>query len=341
MTQVTLEDKISIPTQRTITDSGQMIVPCAFARVGSQKYTAGSLQIPNMEDNTIIEVHREESEVFDTKSINSFRSVPVTVGHPKSIGGNPAVHSGNSKELQVGMLEGLPVRDEDLLTGTLVISDQEAIELVEGGLVELSAGYTCNIELRDGKYYQTDIKANHIAIVDKGRAGSVCSIADEDFIEEDNMTKKKVEDTETTTKEVEVTDAEIIISLKDEVEVLKASVDSANEKVAQVLADKDEEVKGMVTLISVAKGLFDAIDFEGKTSKEIKLAVLKEVKDTDYSDKSSAYIDARFDILKEDSKGETPMSKMLQDSILTADSNVPVYVDAAKVARDNMIKLQK
>jgi len=42
---VTLTDRIKVPTQRKFTDSGQMIVPCAFARSGSQIYSAGALGI--------------------------------------------------------------------------------------------------------------------------------------------------------------------------------------------------------------------------------------------------------------------------------------------------------
>jgi len=82
------------------------------------------------------------------------------------------------------MLEGLPVRDDDTLSGTLVITHQDAIDSIEDGQRELSAGYTCNIDtvVTDGEptYYQRDIRANHIAIVPRGRAGSVCSIADEE-----------------------------------------------------------------------------------------------------------------------------------------------------------------
>jgi len=172
---VNLTDRIKVPTQRKFTDSGQMIVPCAFARSGSQIYSAGALGLTDVKPDTPI----------TEDSVASFRSVPVTIGHPKKDGKNISVTADNAAELQVGVLEGLPVRDENKLAGDLVIARQDAIDKIEDGTQELSAGYTCDVEMVTGddgetSYYQRNIRANHIAIVDKGRAGSSVRIADED-----------------------------------------------------------------------------------------------------------------------------------------------------------------
>ncbi|RLB95191.1 MAG: hypothetical protein DRH90_25765 [Deltaproteobacteria bacterium] len=176
---IVLEDRISVPTERQFTDAGQMIVPCKFARTGTQVYTAAQLQLDG-DPTRLVTVHREAKDVFAKDSMASFRSAPVTQGHPKS----GLVTADTAAKLQVGMLEGLPVRDDDTLSGTLVITHQDAIDSIEDGQRELSAGYTCNIDtvVTDGEptYYQRDIRANHIAIVPRGRAGSVCSIADEE-----------------------------------------------------------------------------------------------------------------------------------------------------------------
>jgi hypothetical protein len=177
---VSLEDRISVPTKRTLTDAGQMHVPCAFARTGSQLYTAKQLGLVDREPNEVIKVYRDEADVFAEDSMATFKSAPLTIGHPKDSNGAPMpVTAENAKELQVGMLEGMPTRDEDTLTGTLIITNKEAIDALEDGTQELSAGYLCDIEDVDGKFYQRNIRANHIAIVDKGRAGSSCRISDE------------------------------------------------------------------------------------------------------------------------------------------------------------------
>lgn len=187
ITNVNLVDRISVPSQRTLTDAGQMHVPCKFARTGSQKYLAKQvfttpklLEDQNLKPNDVIELHRDEETVFAKDSMETFRSAPVTIGHPKDKDGKPiAVTSDNSKDLQVGVLEGMPTRDEDTLGGVLVLTAQEAIDALEEGTQELSAGYTCDIAIVDSKFYQRNVRANHIAIVPKGRAGSSCRISDE------------------------------------------------------------------------------------------------------------------------------------------------------------------
>ena len=180
LTGINLVDRIEVPTERKLTDAGQMHVPCKFARTGTQLYTASQLGLVDKAPNEIVEVHRSEEQVFDEASIASFRSAPVTIGHPVNDAGEVlAVSAENAKELQVGMLEGMPVRDEDTLGGTLILTNKEAIDALEDGTQELSAGYTCDIMEVEGKLFQQNIRANHIAIVGKGRAGSSCRISDE------------------------------------------------------------------------------------------------------------------------------------------------------------------
>lgn len=182
-----LHDRISVPSTRILTDSGQMLVTCKFARTGSQKYlahqvfrTQALLDEQGLSENDIVVLHRDEDTVFSDESMETFRSAPVTIGHPKDKDGNPiSVTSANSKEYQVGVLEGMPTRDEDTLGGTLVLTAQEAIDALLSGTEELSAGYSCNIVKINDEYFQRDVRANHIAIVPKGRAGSSCRISDE------------------------------------------------------------------------------------------------------------------------------------------------------------------
>ena len=357
---IKLSDKISVPTQRTMTDSGQMIVPCAIARTGSQKYRMSDI---GLEGEDFIDVWRTEEQVFADESIASFRSVPVTIGHPAE-----SVTSENAKELQVGTLEGIPTRDEDLLTGTIVVARQDAIDIIEDGTVELSVGYSCNIELSDGKYYQTNIVANHIAIVERGRAGSVCSIADSDNtggnMDKDKETKvedkidAKVEDAKVEDAKVEdakVEDAKVedsaedkLVKLGDTVDALTASVDSYKEKLALAdakyteLSDSvDALVADRYEVISAAKDMTDKEDFKGMSVFEIKAFVVSDLLDIDLSAKTPAYVEARYDIVCEDSANEeTPLGRMMRKAAVdttVADAS-ETYVDPAVAARNAMIK---
>lgn len=339
---VLLNDKVELTSKRIYTDSGQMIVPCAFARTGTQVYTAESLALTDKEPNELVEVHREPSEVFDESSMGSFRSVPVTIGHPQKDGEPISVTSKNSRELQVGMLEGLPVRDEDLLTGVLVVSDQEAINTIEEGTVELSAGYTCKIEMRDGKYYQTQIVANHVAIVPKGRAGSSCMIADQATNKPNPTTEVNMKEKENqivTDNKVDLTDT--VAKLTDSLEALKAQLDASeldkaklNDSLKSLKDELEVEVKERTEVILMAHDMTDLKDFESKTVKEIKSMIVADVCEVDVTDKSEAYIQARLDILVEDSdKAPTDLGKMIKAPTKEEAPATPVIS-----ARDAMIK---
>lgn len=381
MNNVSFEDRINVPSARQLTDSGQMIVPCAFARTGVQSYTAGQLGLQDVASDKVVSVMRDEADVFDSASLSSFRSVPVTIGHPKTEQGLPlSVTSENSAELQVGVLEGMPTRDEDTLTGTLVIARQDAIDLIEDGTKELSAGYTCDLEVvdvegSDSIIYQRNIRANHIAIVERGRAGAMCSIADEDNMDTQNETPEviadevevaveavegevvlsdveavvpadavedeasdsvdaveaevevaAVEDEEVAVEEVavEVADEVVaVINLEDELATVTASVatlnDELSEAAAKIVALQDElnaSVEERVSVILIAKDLTDISDFSKKSIIDIKTEVVANLlPKLVLSDRSEAYVSARFDILSEDAEvGETPMGRLLADN---------------------------
>ena len=306
---VSLTDRLQIPTQRKITDAGQMIVPCAFARIGSQEYSAIALGVQDAAEGDMIQVFRDESEVFSDASMETFRSAPVTLGHPKEDGAPVAVTSENAATYQKGMLEGMPTRDEDNLIGTLVITDQEAIDAIEAGERELSAGYTCDLIMEDAedgtvRYSQTNIRANHIAIVAKGRAGSACAIADEKEAED------KVEGTKVQEKKAVVVDETPPKKIEDEPTLIydQAMFDEALDKAVKAA------VAERVSVIVRAKEVI-ADDLDDMSVVEIKKAVLLKVApELSLSDKSEAYIDARFDIVFEDEDRETPMGRLLKEA---------------------------
>lgn len=352
---VQLTDRISVPTERTINDQGQMIVPCKFARTGSQLYTAGQLGLVDMEANKIVTIYRDEKDVFCQDSMDSFRSAPVTVGHPKDDSGVPVkVTSINSKELQVGALEGMPTRDEDTLGGVLVLTAQEAIDTLDEGTQELSAGYTCDIEEIDGKLYQRNIRANHIAIVAKGRAGSSCRISDEALVIQDAA--KEEADKTVMVDEALLTDAqaqivtltdelgiqkELVVSMKQTADDAELAVESMKLELADAKVAASEGVIERCEAIEHARLIADMRDLGDKSVSEIrKLVVVDQYPDKDFSKKSEAFVEAMFEMLVDQAKGETPMSKIIkqQATHVTIDA---VYVSPAEVSRKKMIATQK
>ena len=283
---IRLEDRISVPTARHITDAGQMIVPCAFARTGLQAYTAGSLGLTDRGPNEIVHVMRHESDVFDAKTMASFRSAPVTIGHPVSTktGRGIKVTAANAGRLQVGMLEGMPTRDEDTVTGTLVITRKDAIDHIEEGTKELSAGYTCDLEMVDEKdgtqvLYQRNIRANHIAIVSRGRAGAACSIADEALVEKAKAEEVVAMEVELD-KEAVVVDAVLEAVVEDVAEAVVEDVAEAvveDEAPEAVVEDADLEVVEDVVLEDDVKIVVVKIEDELEAAKTSLVALTDEL----------------------------------------------------------------
>ena len=345
---VSLSDRISVPTERTMTDAGQMHVPCKFARVGAQLYTAGQLGLADVEPTKLVTVYRDEKDVFCKDSMDSFRSSPVTIGHPKDEAGVPiSLTSENSKDLQVGMLEGMPIRDEDTLGGVLILTAQDAIDALEDGTQELSAGYVCDIEDVDGKLYQRNIRANHIAIVSKGRAGSSCRISDEAEAHlGDALLSTQVDLTDIQAKLVEV-EAKLAeqVALVDAMKVTSTESEEVCTNLKLELADAklaaEEGVVERCQVMENARLIADMRDLGSKSVIEIQRMVVEDqMPSRNFKDKDDAYVAAMFEILVDSSEGETPMSKLLkrQETNLVVDAKP---IDLVAVSRQKMIDRNK
>ncbi len=357
LASVELADRISVPSTRTLTDGGQMLVDCKFARTGSQKYLASQvfttkelLDQEGLKPNDIIELHRDEDTVFSEESMETFRSAPVTLGHPKDETGKPiAVTSENSKELQVGVLEGMPTRVEDTLGGTLVLTAQEAIDALEGGTEELSAGYGCDIVKVDNKYCQRNVRANHIAIVPKGRAGASCRISDAALEVEEEADKTVMVDeallTDAQAQILTITDElntqkEIVVELKSMNDEAELKVEAMKVELADAKVAASQGVVERCEAIEHARLIADMRDLGDKSVEEIRmLVVTDQYPDKDFSSKSPAFVEAMFEMLIDQAKGETPMSKLMktQTAHVIIDAKP---VDPVEAARKRMVERQ-
>lgn len=148
-----------------------------IARTGDMIYGDGESPIAVGPDGKAI-VSRESKEVFRAETIASFEGKPFTIKHPDDF-----VNPQNWKLLAKGHLQnvrqGKGEFENDLIADILV-TDAEAILMVEGGIREVSCGYECEyIELGVGRGMQTNIIGNHLALVPQGRAGAAYAINDQ------------------------------------------------------------------------------------------------------------------------------------------------------------------
>jgi len=158
-----------------------------IARTGVQEYApGGDMPIEAAKGGGPIRVRREPEEVFGSEAMASFEGKPVVVDHP-----DEDVTPATWRELAVGHAQNVRRGEgvqSDLLLADLMITEQEAIDLVRGGLREISCGYDADYEEEaPGRGRQTNIRGNHVALVERGRCGGRCRINDNN---EGDMKKK-------------------------------------------------------------------------------------------------------------------------------------------------------
>lgn len=328
-----LSDRLSIPTEREYSDEGFLIVPARISRTGIQEYLAVEMGLTDRDPSEIIRVFRPEEEVFSEKSLKSFENKPVTDNHPPGL-----LNAKNAKEFTVGHAIGDVKRDGMFVSTTIHVTDAEAIAKIESGKVELSNGYTSDIVWTPGvtptgesfDAIQRNIKGNHIAIVERGRAGPACRVADNLPITGDIVIMAKITidgvDYEVSDQAAQavsklhqrVSDAghetqietEKAKKKEDELEEAKkeaksshdsmqAKLDSANEKIPTA-ETMDKMVVDRTALVDSVRAIVPDIKWEGKDAMTLRKEVVAVKCPTVQMDSvSDDYVQARFDMLRE------------------------------------------
>lgn len=126
-------------------------------------------------DGTIRRELRHPNHVFAKDSVETLKMLPMTNKHPDA----RLVTTENAKALTIGFTgENVTIDSPNLLT-TLKVTTDEGLKAIKSGRKELSLGYTADLQPQSGvyegesyEYIQTNIRYNHLAVVDKARAGA-------------------------------------------------------------------------------------------------------------------------------------------------------------------------
>ncbi|MER8846037.1 DUF2213 domain-containing protein [Mesorhizobium australicum] len=329
-------DAVTVAGTRRTAD-GYLVAEARSVRTGIQLYAGHEVGKP---DQDVVRVYRAADQVFAQDSLQSFSHAPITVDHP-----DEGVSADNWKALSVGEVSTAAKQDGQWVMLPLILKDAAAIKSVMDGKRELSAGYTCDLDFTpgttaDGEAYdaqQRGIKINHLALVDRARAGSKARIGDDvgkwgaspvttQTADERNiqMDLRKVlvdgltvETTDAGAQAISkllgdlassaakittlATDHATAIAAKDKDLAKKdAEIDGLKAKVLSD-ADLDKRVAARADLIGKAKAIAKDVKTDGLSDAAIrKAAVAAKLGDAAIADKTDAYIDARFDILVED-----------------------------------------
>ena len=284
-------------------------------------------------NGTFRKEYRPPDEVFNADSLATFALVPVTNDHPPEL-----LTAENTQKYAVGTVGENVRQDGDHIAASVQITDATAVADVEAGKRELSCGYHCDLDETPGEIdgirydvVQRRIRGNHVAIVQRARAGQQARLRLDAAVQVNNEQEK-----ETTMKvkingvEYEVTDqvaqaldaerrdtAEKITTVQKEVDREKARADAATEGKAKAEKDRNDaadvskftqRVNDRVALVMVARDvLAPETKLDSMSDKDIKVAVLgKLVPSVNLEKQTDVYIDVRFDIAVEEHKKSTP-----------------------------------
>ena len=128
------------------------------------------------EDGSVRRELRDHREVFNADSLASMKMIPLANNHPPTTTG--LLDPTNAKQYQVGFTGENVHPDGENVKLPITVIDGETIKEIENGKRGLSLGYECDMVDEAGEIdgmrfdcKQTNIRYNHLAIVDFPRAG--------------------------------------------------------------------------------------------------------------------------------------------------------------------------
>lgn len=366
-------DQLTLDAPRRV-NGGFLAVRAKAARTGVYQYGGAEVDPQNkhgLRDTAIVHVLRDDRTVFDNAAARSFIGKPVTDDHPAS-----AVTADNWRDHARGTIMGA-MREGDYLAFDLLLTDAEAIRKVDGGKRELSNGYSAELEFGDFtaadgtkcQARQTSIVGNHVALVDRGRAGSECAIKDgfavcdalpSNILDSLTKTEKPVKTMLIDGLTVDVSNADTAMAT---ITTLIAARDAATGKLtgleAKSVADvativaKDAEIAKLTADVAAAKPTLQQLRDAGKqfaviegkakamgvtvTDAMDEAAIMKAVVDKAMGDKAKNYtadhIAIAFEALTKDAKVADAAVQPLGSPVVLGDAET-AFADAQRKASE-------
>ena len=180
----------------------------------------------------VYNVFRPEEELNKADTIQSLNGVPLQLEHHDDTAEKPAQYT------RIGATGTDAVFEFPYLSNSLHFFNQKAIDLIESGeKCELSIGYDCEIHKEAGEFegvpydfVQRNIKIQHVALVECGRAGADVKVSD---------SKEIILNSEK--NEVKQMDKEKLLQLINELVKAGASEEEIKAKIDELTADACED----------------------------------------------------------------------------------------------------
>ncbi len=314
-------DAGNIKGRMETTDEGYLRGNAIVTRTGVFEYLNA--------DGSVRRELRHPDDVFDAESLASLSMIPVTDGHPDQL-----VTADTADALSVGQTGENSQIDGKHILVPFTITHSRAIESVKTGRRELSLGYRCETLPESGEYNgqaydarQVNIRYNHLAIVDRARAGGAARInMDGAAVQSTNRTDevskmsqvqvnldgitydaapevaKALDKARQESEQVKADAAKTKADMQKEYDEAKAKLDALKEEMDKMKEEKSDEAiaaavaKRLDLERSAARIVSDA-KFDGLSDREVMVSVVKEARPTfDAEDKSDDYVRAAFDM---------------------------------------------
>jgi hypothetical protein len=295
----------------------------------------GVLEYLRTDGKGIRREYRPPEEVFHKDSLASLDLAPVTNDHPWSAIGQYVTRRTAKSSASAPPLAGPTGRRK--VAASLQIEDARAIKAVQAGRQELSCGYECDMDPTpgispEGLHYdciQKNIRYNHVALVDAGRAGPEVRVrmdtmdmvllpsrTDDGGVpqsQQEKLVKLTIDGIEVeipdtagavVTKALKDREAKADAAEKAKTET-QAKLDASAEKIAQVekaradAADPkrfDAAVTARVELLTKAAEVLGKAPEAGTPERDVKVAVIQKFSPSFKADgKDDVYVSARYD----------------------------------------------
>ena len=242
-------------------------------------------------DGTVRREYRPEAEVFKGDSLESLRGAPLTVGHPG------LVRPDNWRNVTVGHVADDVKQDGKFVASRVRVQEAGAVKAVEAkALMELSCGYTCDVEMGagttpDGEHFdaiQRNIHYNHVSLLPEGggRAGSDVALRMDGC---DSAYASYMPTVEELQKQLDTANGELA--------GYKTRADAAEKKLAETPAiNIDALVTDRLALVQDAKVVLgDEVKFDGVAELDvIKQVCAKAFPEVKLDGKSEDYLRGLF-----------------------------------------------
>lgn len=250
-------------SKRTYDDNGFLHVSISpLTRVQVAPYHGSEIpgwQSLGLDPERIYKGYRSAEELSKPETIESVNGIPIQLMHHMDYADNPA------KATRVGSTGTDAAFHDPYLTNSLHIQDKKAIDRInDGSMRELSLAYrykpifTAGVS-PDGEKYDflmTDISANHLALVDEGRAGHEVLVYDSKEGEKsmaEEVKTPQATDEEPAKQEAAV--AEVAKGVQDLVDLSKPAepaAPAADEECAKPAEDEPDAIAALVKDLTAA-----------------------------------------------------------------------------------------